>query len=62
MFRLHNALQIPEYYTCQQRTSATGIEGLMILLRRFSYPNRLCDLEQLFGRSETELSLIVNKV
>ena len=37
----------------------TGIEGLMILLRRFPYPNRLCDLEQLFGRSETELSLII---
>ena len=62
MFRLHNAFQIPEFYICKQRTKATGTEALMILLRRLSYPNRLCDLEMFFGRSETELSLIINTV
>ena len=28
-----------------------GMEALMILLRRFAYPNRWCDLVSLFGRS-----------
>ena len=38
----------------------SGDEGLCILLRRLAYPNRLCDLVPLFGRHETELSLIIN--
>ena len=60
--RLYAALAIPEAYTCGQGTKATGMEALMILLRRLSYPNRLSDLVQLFGRSQSELSLIFNTV
>ena len=59
---LQPLLGIPVKYICQQRTTATGIEALMILLRKLVYPNRLCDLVPLFGRSESELSLIFNKV
>lgn len=55
-------LQIPERYICENRTTATGLEGLLILLRRLTYPNRLCELEKEFGRTKTELSLIVNTV
>ena len=62
MEHLLQALGIPPKYICQQRTTATGMEALMILLRRLVYPNRLCDLVPLFGRSESELSLIFNKV
>lgn len=62
MERLRNALQIPSHYICDQGTKATGMEALMILLRRLTYPNRLCDLEPIFGRIGSELSLIFNKV
>ena len=41
---------------------AGGLEALLILLRRLTYPNRLCDLCQLFGRPEPELSMIVHEV
>ncbi|CAH3170271.1 unnamed protein product [Porites evermanni] len=62
MYRLLEALQIPECYICSQRTFVTGMEALMILLRRLTYPNRWCDLQAMFGRSESELSLIFHKV
>lgn len=62
MYRLLEALQIPECYICSQRTFVTGMEALMILLRRLTYPNRWCDLQAMFGRSESELSLILHKV
>ena len=62
MEHLLQALGIPLKYICQQKTTATGMEALMILLRRLVYPNRLCDLAPLFRQSESELSLIFNKV
>lgn len=62
MERLLHALQIPGFYICQQRTHASGMEALMILLRRLVYPNCLCDLADVFGRSISELSLITTKV
>lgn len=37
-----------------------GKEGLCILLRRLSYPNRLCDLVPMFKRDEGTISRIVN--
>ena len=60
--RLATALSLPEQYTCSQGTTVTGIEALLVMLRRLTYPNRLCDLVPLFGRSEYELSLIFSKV
>lgn len=62
MERLLHALQIPGFYICKQRTHASGMEALMILLRRLVYPNRLCDLADVFERSVSELSLITTKV
>ena len=62
MERLYHALNLPEKYICYQGTTATGMEALMILLRRFSYPNRWCDLVKIFGRAEEELSVIFSKV
>lgn len=47
---------------CEQRTVASGLEGLLILLRRLAYPNRLCELSKEFNRLDTELSLIINTV
>ena len=62
MKRLLDELQKPENYTCYQGTSSSGMEALMLLLRRLVYPNRWCDLVPLFGRSEPELSMIFNTV
>jgi len=62
IYRLVDALYIPENYICCQRTNTPGMEALMILLRRVAYPNRWFDLVSLFGRSTSELSLIFHKV
>lgn len=62
MVRLCSALQLPERYTCSQGTSATGMEALMIMLRRLSYPNRLSDLVPFFGCAEPEISEIFKTV
>ena len=59
---LHDALSIPAVYKCPKRTVAGGLEALLILLRRVTYPNRLCDLCLLFGRPEPELSMIIHEV
>lgn len=40
----------------------TAHEGMLILLRRLSYPNRLEDMKPLFNRSKSELSYIANTV
>ena len=58
MYHLKEALEIQENYICSQRTIATRMEVLTILLRRFSYPKRWCDLLPVFGRSDSEFSLI----
>lgn len=60
--RLFQALSIPPKYVCAQGTTTAGIEALMVLLRRLTYPNRQSDLTKLFGRSKNELSLIFNTV
>ncbi|XP_015770202.1 PREDICTED: uncharacterized protein LOC107348667 [Acropora digitifera] len=59
---LLKVLEIPAMYICSQRTVATGMKALMILLRRLVYPNRWCDLVDVFGRSNSDLSLIFSKV
>lgn len=59
---LHDALSIPAVFKCPNGTVAGGLEALLILLRRLTYPNRLCDLCQLFGRPEPELSMIIHEV
>lgn len=40
----------------------SGMEVLMIFLRRLVYLNCLCDLVDVFGRSILELSFIIIKV
>ena len=62
MHRLHSALNFPSHYIGHQKTKASGMEALMILLRGLVYPNRWCDLVCIFGRSESQLSLIFNKI
>ena len=47
---LANVLQLPMNIHCQQRTICDRIEGLCMLLRRFSYPCRYSDMISRFGR------------
>ena len=62
MAHLASALKLPDVYICKQGTRATGMEALMVMLRRLSYPNRFCDLVATFGRDVPELSLIFSTV
>lgn len=58
--RLQRAMHLPEVMTSASRTKWNGLEGLCVVLRRLAYPNRLKDLVPIFGRSQTELSMIFN--
>ena len=62
MERLRDALELPAKYICSQGTIATGMEALLVLLRRLAYPNRWSDLVPVFGQMVSELSLIFNEV
>ena len=55
---LAEALDTPETFTCNQGSVIDGIEGLCVLLRRFSYPCRYSDLIPRFGRPLPVLSMI----
>ena len=46
-------------FLCRNGTVAGGT---CILLRRLAYPNRLTDFVQMFGRSKSELRIVVNNV
>lgn len=59
---LAEVLQIPESFTCYQRTVSSGMEGLCILLRRLSYPCRFSDIISRFGRPVPVLSMVSNQV
>ena len=57
-----HSLGMPEKMVLQNGTVTSGLEALLITLRRLAYPNRLADMVQMFGRSEPELSMIFNEV
>ena len=59
---LYDLLCVPECYRCPNGTVVGGLESLLLLLRRLTYPNRLSDLCSLFSRREPELSTIVHKI
>ena len=55
-------LGLPEKIVLPSRNTVTGEEGLCMLLRRLCYPNRLFDVEKLFGRPSSTLSLGIKAV
>ena len=61
IYTLH-IMNIPEMFTCYNGVTVTGIEGLCILLKRYSYPNGYLDLIPTFGRPVPQLCMIVNHV
>ena len=54
--RLARSLAIPEQIRLPNRCICFGIGAFCILLRRLVYPNRLRDLETLFGRPKSTLA------
>lgn len=58
--RLCAVLRFPETMRSPGRVSWTGMEGLLIMLRRLVFPNRLGELVDEFGRSRFALSIIFN--
>lgn len=54
LVRMKRNLQIPDRVRLPppQQRDFTGLESLCIFLRRFAYPNRLCDLYKMFGRNK----------
>ena len=45
--RLCDVLSLPTRFVCPNGTRVSLTEGVLILLRRLSYPNRLDDMKQL---------------
>ena len=58
--RLARSFAIPEQFRLPNRCICSGVDALCILIRRLVYPNKLNDMETLFGRPKSTLSLIVN--
>ncbi|GAB6028466.1 hypothetical protein CHUAL_014092 [Chamberlinius hualienensis] len=60
--RLTTALGIPHKLITSNRCVIVGSDALCVLLRRLASPNRLSDLENLFGLSASYISTICNTV
>ena len=60
--RLMRAFRIPDQNIGSNQIHYSGIEGLCVVLRRLSYPNRYHDIIPIFGRSKGELCIIFNEV
>ena len=60
--RLLEAFRLPPKFVCSNGTTASAVEGLCMLLKRFAYPCRYSDLIPRFGRSKSEIYLIINTV
>ncbi|KAK3747025.1 hypothetical protein QZH41_010330 [Actinostola sp. cb2023] len=59
---LAESLGIPDVFICEQRSVCDGLEGLCMLLRRFTYPCRYSDLIPRFGKPVPVISMVTNTV
>lgn len=59
---LAEALQIPDWIVCSQRSKAEGTEALCMLLKRFVYPTRYSDMIPRFSRPVPVLSMVTNEL
>ena len=60
VLELVHRLGLPDVMRSPSRHSWTGLEGLLVVLRRLSYPGRLGELCEEFGRSKSALSIVFN--
>lgn len=59
---LCDVLQIPDNLICSQGSTASGLEGLCIILKRLAYPCRYSDMIHRFGMPVPVLSMVFNEV
>ena len=52
---------MPNEIVCENPTCIAGVGALCVLLRRLVYLSRLVDLERMFGRPKTALSMIMKE-
>lgn len=57
--RLLNVLNLPEYLLCDNGITFHREEGLLMLLDRLSYPNRLEKMQVVYGREYSSISRII---
>ncbi|VEN41877.1 unnamed protein product [Callosobruchus maculatus] len=62
LYQLCEALRLPEFITTYNQNKVSGRTGLCMLLRRLVYPNRLSDLQGLFGYSPQTISMVTRHV
>ena len=62
IYRLFDALAIPEEFTSYNRSVFNGIESFCVFLKRFAYPSRYSDLIPKFGRPVPELCMMSNTI
>ena len=60
VLELVHRLGLPDVMRSPSQHSWTGLEGLLVVLRRLSYPGRLGELCEEFGRSKSALSIVFN--
>ena len=53
-----HVLQLPDHMVAPCHTIWTGMEGLLVLLRRLAHPDRLSSVVVQFSRSRTSLSYV----
>ena len=52
---VEDALQIPQFFVCDQGTVCEGTEGLCMLVKRYAFSCRYSDMIPIFGRLVPEL-------
>ena len=62
IYRLKEALEIPDIIKTYNRLSVPGIEATCIFLKRFAYPCRYYDFISGFGRPVPDYSIITNDI
>ena len=62
IYTLYDLMNIPEMFRCYNSVNVTRIEGLYILFKRYSYPNRYLNLIPMFVRPVPQLSMPDNHV
>ena len=58
IYRLKDALRIPDFVHTYNRMAVDGVEALCIFLNRFAYPCRYVDLIPHFGRAVPDYSIV----
>ena len=60
LLRLYKALQIPDKIVLPNRSVVSGEEALLVTLYRLSFPRRLSDFEETFGREYSHWSRLLS--